>query len=167
MEILEIDWVEIVWIIVGAGLSLVGIIGCFVPILPGPPFNYVALLLLQLRDQPPFDANFLLLWLFITIAVTALDYVIPVIGTKKLGGSKYGVYGSGIGLLLGIIFFPPFGIIIGPFLGAFAGELMYGKTGKVAFRAALGSFIGFLTGTFIKLVSSVVMTYYFVDGIIN
>ncbi len=81
--------------------------------------------------------------------ITVLDYVIPSVGTKKLGGSKYGVWGSTIGIIVGL-FFGPLGIILGPAVGAFIGELIYQKQADVALKAALGSFVGFLAGTILK-----------------
>jgi uncharacterized protein YqgC (DUF456 family) len=151
---------EVIFIILGIIAIILGIIGCFVPILPGPPITYVALLLLQWGVHPVFNEDFLIVWALITIAVTALDYIIPVWGTKRFGGTKAGVNGSLIGLVFGI-FVPPFGIIIGPFLGALIGELLAGQNPNKALKSALGSFLGFLGGTFIKLAVSVVMAFYF------
>ncbi|MDH5597699.1 MAG: DUF456 domain-containing protein [Cyclobacteriaceae bacterium] len=157
---------EIAIYIFGIILLLIGFIGCFIPILPGPPLSYVALLLLQLSEQPPFSLEFMITWALITIGVTALDYIVPVYGAKKFGGTKYGVWGSGIGLLLGIFLFPPLGIIIGPFLGAFIGELIAGSSNNSALKAAFGSFLGFLAGTIVKFVASVVMAFHFVKAIL-
>jgi uncharacterized protein YqgC (DUF456 family) len=152
---------EILLLILGGILSLVGIAGSIFPFIPGPPLNWIALLLLQLTSRHPFTTRFLLTWALITAAVVVLDYVIPIYGTKKFGGTRKGVWGSTIGLLAGMFFFPPFGIIIGPFLGAFIGELAAGKNSGEAFRAGFGSFIGFLAGTLMKLVLSIIMTWHF------
>ncbi|QSE97654.1 DUF456 domain-containing protein [Fulvivirga lutea] len=148
-------------------LMIIGILGCFLPIIPGPPLSYVGLLLLQLTDQAPFTNKFLLIWAGVTIVAQGLDYVVPTYGTKKYGGSRAGVSGSVVGLILGVLFFPPLGIIIGPMLGAFVGELMVGRERKEAMRSAWGSFIGFLFGTLIKLIASLMMTYYFVKAVID
>lgn len=156
---------DILLSVVSGLLIFIGIIGCFVPVLPGPPISYVALLLLQLKNVPEFSSRFLLFWLLITIAVTALDYIVPVIGTKKFGGTKKGVRGSILGLIIGLLFFPPLGIIIGPIVGAFIGEIWAGQESKQAIRAAIGSFIGFLLGTGIKLMASGFMTFYFIQSI--
>ena len=149
------------WLILGILLMLAGLAGCILPFLPGPPLCFIALLLQQLRDDPPFSSGFLWLWAGIALAVTLLDYVIPVYGTKKFGGTTYGVWGSTIGLLVGL-FVGPLGIIIGPFVGAFVGELLANTNSKQALRAAFGSFVGFLFGTLLKLVTCLVMIWYFV-----
>jgi uncharacterized protein YqgC (DUF456 family) len=87
--------------------------------------------------------------------VYILDYIIPALGTKKFGGSKYGIIGTTVGLVVGLIFLGPFGIIIGPFVGAFIGELIYdNENSNRAFKAAIGSFIGFLFSTGLKFIVS-------------
>ena len=156
---------DYIWMTTSAVLLLAGLIGCFLPILPGPPLSYAGLLVLQLKETPPFGTKFLIIWAVVTVVVTALDYFIPAFGTKKFGGSKKGVWGSLIGLVLGVFFFPPFGIIIGPILGAIVGELIDGKEMTSAVRSGMGSFLGFLVGTLIKLIASVLMIYYFIIAV--
>lgn len=147
---------------VGFIFIIIGFLGCFLPILPGPPLSFVGLLFLEFTEKSPFSAETLWTWAAITVAVTVLDYVVPVAGTKRYGGSKRGVWGSTIGLVIGLFMFPPFGIIIGPFVGAFVGEMSSGKTtNKRALRAAFGSFIGFLVGTILKLIASGWMSWLF------
>ena len=147
--------------VIAGVLLLVGLIGCILPILPGPPLSYLGLLLMQLRSDTPFSTKFMIVWSVITVVVTLLDYWIPAYGTKRFGGTRYGVYGTLVGLIVGLIFFPPFGIIIGPLAGALIGEAMSGSDHKKAVRAAFGSFVGFLAGTFVKLLASAVMMFYF------
>jgi len=145
----------------GIALLIIGIAGCALPVLPGPPLSYVALLLLHFTERHSFSGNFLLTWGIITAAVTLIDYWIPVWGAKKFGASRIGVWGSVIGLLIGLIFFPPFGIILGPFAGAVVGELLSGKNSRLAVKAGFGSFVGFLSGIMLKLIASGMMTWYF------
>lgn len=151
---------ETVIIILGALLILAGLLGSFLPVLPGPPISYIGLLLLQLTANPPFSIQFLVIWALIVIAIMVLDNVIPAWGARKYGGSPYGVWGSIIGLIAGI-FFPPLGIVIGPIAGAFLGEMIGGKTSDQAMRAAWGSFVGFLAGTLIKVIACGMMGWYF------
>lgn len=151
---------DVLWIVLGIILMLTGLAGCILPFLPGPPLCYAALLIQQLQSTPPYTSDFLLTWAAITIIVTGLDYVIPVYGTKKFGGTKYGMWGCVIGLIGGL-WLGPFGLIAGPFAGAFIGELIGNSQSDHALRAALGSFVGFLLGTLLKLVACLVMGWYF------
>lgn len=153
-------------IVLAVILLIVGIAGCILPFLPGPPLAYGSLLLLQFTSKKPFSEEFLVIWAIVTLAVVLADYYIPIWGTKKFGGTKAGVWGATIGLVIGIFFFPPFGIIIGPFIGALVGELIKNSndTNK-AFRSAFGSFIGFIAGTVMKLGVSIVMGFYFIRAV--
>ncbi|MDZ7740984.1 MAG: DUF456 domain-containing protein [Bacteroidota bacterium] len=121
------------WLLITLGIIalLAGILGAVLPVMPGPAISFIALILLQLTEEAPFSAGFLTSMGLIMVAVTLLDYVVPIYGTKKFGGSKAGVRGSMIGLVAGIIGLPMLGIVIGPFgllgiiLGPFAGSLYW------------------------------------------
>jgi uncharacterized protein len=153
------------WVIIILGIILIvaGLAGSLLPALPGPPLAFAGLLLQQLRNPDPFTTRFLLGWLAIVIIVTVLDYYIPIWGTKKFGGSKYGMWGCTIGFLLAF-WMGPLGVIIGPFIGAFIGELIANKTQQQALRAAFGAFLGFLGGSAIKIMVCVVMGYYLIKS---
>jgi len=153
-------------IVSGVILLLAGIVGCIAPFLPGPPLAYLSLIMLQVSSYNPYSGKFLIVWAIITLATVVLDYYIPVLGTKKSGGTKGGQWGATIGLVAGIFFFPPLGLIIGPFAGAFAGELLNNQNIRQAIRSAIGSFVGFIAGTLMKLIISIVMGYYFIAAII-
>lgn len=142
-------------------LLLAGIAGCIVPLLPGPPLAYGSLILLQVSSYKPYSVKFLVVWGLVTLLVVIADYYIPVWGTKKFGGTRAGVWGAAIGLFAGIFFFPPLGLIAGPFIGAFAGEMLNNQDAGKALRSATGSFVGFLAGTLMKIGISIVMGYYF------
>ena len=152
---------DYVLITLGVLFILSGIIGGVLPVLPGPPLSYIGLLFLHFTEKYQFTTQFLIVWGVITVVVYLLDYIIPAWGTKKVGGSKRGVWGSIIGLVIGLFLFPPLGIIIGPFAGAVIGELSGGKQSKEALRSGFGSFIGFLLGTMLKLIVSGMMAWYF------
>ncbi len=157
---------DTLWIVLGIIFIVAGIAGCFLPILPGPPLAYGSLLFLQLTKTPPFTTKFLVIWAFVILFVTVFDYVIPPYATKKFGGSRHGVIGSSIGIVAGLFIFPPWGIIIFPFIGALIGEFYKGKDQKDAFRAAFGSFIGFVTGVLMKLTVSIIITWYFFTNLV-
>ncbi|MEP3838129.1 MAG: DUF456 domain-containing protein [Algibacter sp.] len=147
---------DIILIIIAALLMLLGIIGSFLPILPGPLTSWIGLLVLYFTDAIPLDKTFLIITFAIAIGIWILDYIIPVVGTKRFGGTKYGMIGTTIGLIIGLIAPIPGGIIIGPFIGALIGELINKSDSKTATKAAFGSFIGFLTSTFIKFVVAII-----------
>ena len=136
--------------IVGTICIITGVLGSFLPILPGPPVGYVGILLLHFTGYAQFGTRFLILFAALTAVVAVLDYIIPVWGTKQFGGSKYGTRGAAIGVLIGLFFGPP-GIILGPFIGAVLGEIISGRKSSEAFRAGFGSFIGFVAGTLMKI----------------
>ena len=148
---------DILLLIFGSFFNILGIIGAFVPILPGPITSWVGLLLIHLTSIIPFDWTFIITTLAVAILVYMLDYIIPALGTKKFGGSKYGIIGTTVGLLVGLIFLGPFGIILGPFAGAFIGELLHdNKNSNRALKAAFGSLIGFLFSTGLKFIVSII-----------
>jgi hypothetical protein len=156
---------DIFLLVLGFILMLVGILGSFLPVLPGPPISWVGLLLLYSTSVITMDWVFLGITLTIALIVFALDYVIPAIGTKKFGGTKAGVIGTTVGLLVALIFpiLGPFGIIIWPFVGALVGELLNKADKKTATKAAFGSFLGFLTGTFLKFMVAIVYLGLFIS----
>lgn len=134
-----------------------GIIGSILPALPGPPVSWLGILCLYFVDG--IEISSVVLWgsLLLTIVISVLDYVIPAQGTKRFGGSKYGVWGTNIGLIIGILVPIPLGFLIGPFLGALIGELLFDPRDIArALKAAIGSFVGFLASTFLKVVFGLV-----------
>lgn len=141
-------------LIIGFVCLIIGVLGSLLPVLPGPVASWIGLLLLYFTDTVPINYWVLVPTFILMLLIAVLDYIIPAKGTKHFGGSKYGVWGTNIGLLLGMFFIPtPFGFVIGAFLGAFFGELYNNSTDKnQAFKAATGSLIGLLVSTFMKLV---------------
>jgi len=143
---------DLILIILGFVCCIVGIIGSFLPILPGPPISWVGLLLLYLTSNLETNYYLLGITLAVAIAIFILDYIIPAVGTKKYGGSKAGAIGTTVGLIVGIFAPIPLGFLIGPFVGAFLGELLFNKSSsQIALKAAFGSFLGFLASTFMKV----------------
>ena len=141
---------------------VIGIIGSFLPILPGPLTSWVGLLILHFTSVVLMNKSFLIITLSVALAISVLDYIIPVIGTKRFGGSKLGIIGTSIGLIVGLIVPIPGGIIIGPFLGALIGELFNKSNFKNALKAAFGSFLGFITSTFLKFIVSIIYFGFFI-----
>jgi hypothetical protein len=156
---------DYIFVVLGALIMILGIIGCMVPVLPGPPLSFLGLLLLHFTRFAQFTTWTLVIFASIALVVSILDYLVPIWGTKKFGGSKYGTRGAAVGLVIGL-FLGPLGIIIGPLAGAFVGEMIFKDDVNYALKAGLGSLVGFLAGVGLKLAASFVMTFYFVRELI-
>ena len=147
--------------IIAVILGIVGLVGCILPVIPGPPLSWVGLLLVFLTHPEGMTTSLLIVWLVITVVVTILDYVAPSWITKKTGGSKAAARGTLVDLILGLIFFPPWGMIVGSFLGALIAEVVVnGSEVADSVKPAFGSFLGFLLSTGLKLTASGVMLFY-------
>ena len=145
--------------------ALVGVAGCVLPILPGPPIAFVGMLLAGWTSYADFSTEQLVIWGAVTAAVTLLDYYLPAWFTKKFGGSRQATRGAVIGTFLGL-FFMPIGLILGPFAGAFIGEMIHDrKNNAKAFRVAFGSFAAFISGTGLKLAASCIMAFMIIKGL--
>ena len=157
-----------VMIILAVILGVVGIIGSVIPGLPGPPLSWVGILLMYFFGGTdgagePMSLTLLLVLLGVTVLVTVMDYIVPAWFTKLTGGSKYASWGAIIGLLAGLVFPLPFGMIVTSLLAAFLAELLFaGKDAGSSLTASFGAFLGFLSGTGIKLIASAVMLYYII-----
>ena len=138
-----------------------GIAGCVLPILPGAPLGYAGLLLLHFTGRADFSTTQLVTWLIIVVILQVVDFITPLLGSKYTGGSEFGNRGCVAGTLIGM-FFLPWGIIVGPFIGAGAGEMLGGSDLSHAIRAGIGSLIGFLVGTLLKVI---VCFYFLVQGV--
>ncbi len=147
---------EYIIVILALLCVVAGLLGALLPVLPGPPLSFVALILLYMCDNSDISVTALVVSGVVAAAITLLDYIAPIWLTNKKGGTKYGTGGTAVGMLLGL-FFGPWGLIIGPFLGAFVGELIAGTTAKKAFGVAFMSFAAFMLTTGIKVVYSLVL----------
>jgi uncharacterized protein YqgC (DUF456 family) len=158
---------EIVLAILAFLLLAAGLLGAVLPVLPGPPLSYAGLLVLQWSGYAGFTTTFLLIWAGITAVVTIMDYILPTFMTKRFGGSRAASIGSFLGLLAGIFFFPPLGMILGPFLGALTGELIHNSAdGTKAFKVAFGALLAFFVGSGAKLIVSGIMLYYAIKALL-
>ena len=139
---------EIAFVVLAALVLLAGFVGCLVPVLPGPALSYAGLLLLLPTRYAPSVLALVACGMLVA-GVMVLDYIVPALGAKKFQCSKWGVFGCMLGTIAGL-FFAPFGLLIGPFLGAFLAELLTGRTFKASFKGGMGAFVGFLAGLFLK-----------------
>ena len=145
--------------------GIIGIAGSILPGLPGPPVSWVGLLILYIWGNgvngagEPLSLAALIVWGVVVVAVTVIDYIVPPLLTKKMGGSRYAEKGSLYGMIFGIIF-TPVGMILGSFLGALIAELAIAKKNlDEAIRSAVGSFLGFILGTGIKTICAVLILW--------
>ncbi|MCD7973920.1 MAG: DUF456 domain-containing protein [Candidatus Azobacteroides sp.] len=145
---------DIVLIILGIIFILGGIVGCVIPAIPGPPLSWLGLLMMKFTSQlgGKISWNWIIIWAVIVVLVSILDYLLPIWSTKKMGGTKPGIWGATIGMVIGMLFLP-WGLILGPFLGALVGESLTRPDKKDSFKAAFGTFIGFASSAGIKLLT--------------
>lgn len=130
-------------------LLILGILGTFIPVLPGLLLSLCGLLIYKFGTDAQLDMVYIWIFVFLTAVSVILNYVIPARTNRKYGGTRWGSVGSVIGTLVGMFFIPvPFGFLIGMFLGVFVGELLHDASDKKkAWNSTKGAFIGFLYGT--------------------
>ncbi|OQX61511.1 MAG: hypothetical protein B5M56_08780 [Desulfococcus sp. 4484_241] len=153
-------------ITIGVLFAIGGIVGCLLPILPGPVLSYLSLVFLDMaKGWSAFGATFLVVMGLLALLMIVLDYIAAMIGAKKFGSSKAGIIGSGLGMIAGLVLFPPAGIFIGAILGAIAGEMLVGQKTSAAVRAGWGVLLGSLAGTAIKLAYCVTVLLFVIKGL--
>jgi hypothetical protein len=156
-------------ITIGIILLVIGLVSCVLPPLPGPPIAYSALLLAYFALDKTNDLPFWILVVYgvLLVIITIVDYLLPVWSTKKFGGTKAGVRGCFIGILIGILLSPfgGFSIILCPFLGAIIGELIDGQNLETAVKSGIGSFIGFLLTSGLKIILVLMICYHFFKAV--
>tara|TARA_B100001175_G_scaffold89198_1_gene75152 strand:- start:3 stop:488 length:486 start_codon:yes stop_codon:yes gene_type:complete len=152
---------DALYLIISLLFCLIGIIGSFIPVIPGPITSWLGLLFLDFNSEISLNFYFLLGSFIIAISVFILDLIIPLIGIKKLGGTQKGIIGAAIGLLIGLLI-GPLGILLGPFIGALSGELTNNMGLKKAVKASVGTLIGFLAGIVMKFTVSFIFLVIYV-----
>lgn len=164
-------WLLVVLIVVSVVLAVVGLVGAIVPGIAGPPFSFLALLVISFADKVEHSVSFLIVMGVLAAVIFMVDYLAPVWGTKYFGGTQAGVKGSTWGLIIGLLVTLVFpigfiAILIGPFVGAYIAEKNANTPDANAWKSAFGSFLGFLAGTFIKVVYAVVVLVYLIKDIV-
>ncbi|HAA37275.1 MAG TPA: DUF456 domain-containing protein [Firmicutes bacterium] len=143
-------------------MFIVGFLGTFLPVLPGAILIYGGMLLYgYLTKFTALTIHFFIIEGLALLLVFAVDFLAAAVGTKRYGGSRAASFGAAVGTLAGIFFFPPLGIIVGPFVGAALAELIKGKEIDQALRVGFGTIIGLLGGTILKIVIETAMIIYF------
>ncbi|MGN6519329.1 MAG: DUF456 domain-containing protein [Dokdonella sp.] len=139
------------WYVLATILIIVGLVGTVLPALPGVPLVFCGLLLAAWTDGFAHAGAFTLFVLgALTVIALGIDFVAGVLGAKRVGASRYAVIGAALGTLLGLFLGLP-GLLLGPFVGALAGELIAGGTLRKATGVGVGAWLGFLVGAIAKL----------------
>jgi uncharacterized protein YqgC (DUF456 family) len=147
-------------------LMAAGLLGIFLPILPGVPLAWLGLFIYAIGTG--FDRISILttvVFFILMLLSLLLDLLAPMLGASKYRASRYGIIGAFIGLMIGIIAFGFWGIIVGPFAGAFLGELITRRPPKQALRSALGAFLGFIAGSLVKTILVLIMLGFFIASL--
>lgn len=156
---------DVVLLIISGLFLAVGIAGALLPVLPGPILAYCGIIILHLTKFAHFSSTFLISYGVIAIVIILLDMWMPIGVTKAFGASRYGTWGAGIGVVAGIFLLPPIGIVVLPFTGALAGELIGGKTLTKSFKGAMGSFLGFIVGVVMNLAVCLLLAFYYAEAL--
>jgi uncharacterized protein YqgC (DUF456 family) len=158
-------WLEITYFIIALLIMIVGLLGVILPVIPGIVIIFVSTLLYgSLTGFETISVRLIVVFGVLTALTYLLDYLATAFGVKKMGGSFAGASGAVIGMILGFLIpgVGLFGFVIGAFIGAFIFELMVVKETRIALKAGLGSFLGFLLGGFIKFVIGSIMIGVFI-----
>tara|TARA_Y100001968_G_scaffold328349_1_gene375330 strand:+ start:1448 stop:1933 length:486 start_codon:yes stop_codon:yes gene_type:complete len=156
---------EILILLIVFCFLVLGFLGAILPIIPGPLMSYFGVLGLHFFTDINFSHYEILVYGVMTLLVFMSDYLLQFLGVKKLGGQKNALLGTVLGVFIGF-FFAPIGLILGPFIGAFLGSLIDNKEKNQAFRIALGALLGFLFGTFLKLIYSIYIIYIVINKLV-
>ncbi len=157
--------ISILMTVLGSVAVIAGLIGCVVPVLPGPIVSYLAIVLISLAGGWDLYAlSTLIILAVLAIGTTVMDSVLPAMSSRRAGAGRAGVWGSVLGMLIGTIFFPPFGMILGAFLGALAFEVIFNPENREPMKAAMGVFKGTVLATLLKLLAAGIIGFYFVLG---
>ena len=158
----------ILLLIFGFAALLIGMAGCVLPVIPGPLVAFLSLVIMDLaKDWQAFPMTFLLVMGIIALLLSLLlDYLVSLAGARKYGASRAGLWGSVIGMLIGVIFFPPLGIFLGALVGAVVAEVLVGKKTGQAMRVGWGIFLGNMVGIVIKFAYCLMVLFFYIKELI-
>jgi uncharacterized protein YqgC (DUF456 family) len=146
-----------------AVLMLVGLVGVVAPFLPGLPLAWAGLFIYAIGTGFERISVLTVVIFFLLMALLlGIDFLAPMLGAQKYKASKWGIIGAFVGTIVGIFVFGVWGIIVGPFVGALGFELLANRPPETALKSAVGTFIGFVAGTLLKIVLILVMAGFFI-----
>jgi uncharacterized protein YqgC (DUF456 family) len=138
--------------LLSALLILIGLLGVFLPVLPGIPLAFVGMLLAAwLGDFEKISVMTVVILGLLTLTSIAVDFLSGLIGAKRAGASKLAILGGALGGLVGFFMLNIVGLIIGPFIGVMAVEMARGKSAREAGKIGLGTWIGMAVGLALKV----------------
>ena len=157
---------EILYAVIGSVLILLGLAGIFVPILPGLPLAWLGFFIYAIGTGfERISVLTVVIFFIVMLLILSLDLLAPAMGAKKYRASKFGILGAIIGSIIGLVVFGPLGIVLGPIIGAFVFELLAKGKPDIAFKTALGTFVGCIVGGIVKLVYLLILTGFFIEAI--
>jgi uncharacterized protein len=153
---------ELLWWLFAIVLMAVGLLGTVLPAVPGAIIILAAAVIhqLMLGSEKSLGWWNIAALVVLTLLSYALEFASGYFGAKRFGATKWGALGAFIGAIAGL-FFPFPGLIVGPVVGAIAGELVAGKRLVSAGRAGWGTLLGNLAGMLGKLTIGLVMVSWF------
>ena len=159
---------QVLFALLGGVALAAGIVGSVLPIIPGPPLVFFSIILISIGyGWETFSLAFLITMGVIAVGVTVTDFLLPNVVAKKRGASRAGTLGSLAGMLAGMALIPPFGLFVGAFAGAVAGELLFGKVRKNALKAGWGVFLGSFLSMTLKLCYAGITGYFYMRTLLS
>ena len=156
----------LIWLAI-IGLFLLSFIGMIYPIIPSSLLIWVGFILYHFFiNNEELTLRFWIIMAVFTVILIVADIIVNSYFVKRFGGSKWGERGAGVAVIVGSFIMPPFGILIIPPITVLVIEILQKRTFGEAILASLGSFIGFLSGTFAKVVIQLIMIIWFIIVII-
>ena len=157
---------HVLWYLLAAILILAGLLGTVLPALPGLPLVFAGMLLAAWADHfTRIGAWTIALLALLTVVSVVVDIAATALGAKRVGAGKGAMLGAAIGTLVGAFFAIP-GLILGPFIGAMAAELVRGRKLAHASKIGVGTWLGLAVGTALKIALAFAMVGVFVLALV-
>ena len=155
-------------IVICSILLVIGLVGAIVPLIPGVPIAWVGLFIYAIATGFERISIAAIVIFFVLMLLTVLlDFLAPMLGASKYRASRWGITGAFLGFIVGIFVLGIWGIILGPLVGAFLGELIARRKPKQALGSAFGAFLGFIAGVLFKVILVLVMAGFFIASFIS
>lgn len=149
---------QTLWIVITVLIMIAGFLGTLLPVLPGLPLVYAGYIFYGLvTGWQDYGLGAMIIWGLVAAGISFLDFYAGSIGAKKYGASRWAVWGSVIGALVGLFVAGFLGLILGPLVGALIGEFIAGKSWREAFQSGRGTILGLVAGHLAKIAVAIAM----------